>query len=264
MKDIVNISVITVCRNAVLTIDRTIQSVLNQQYDRLEYIIIDGNSEDGTQDAIRKYLTDERIRFLSEPDRGIYDAMNKGIKLATGEYLEFLNAGDTLINNQVLKSVADKISRTEADIVYGDILYEHPDGTVQKRVYGQFCSSLFYYLLGDCINHQAIFARKECFTESFDLTYEICADREWMIRQKKQGKNFKTMGIIICKYSLDENSTSIKYKQQYYDEADRCVREHLRIGYPLFWGLNKIRNGKLSARILHGLYQFVFIRKSEN
>ncbi len=260
MNTAVKISVITVCYNAESVIEKTIQSVLSQTYGNLEYIIVDGASKDQTPDMIEGYLTDTRVKYLSEPDKGIYDAMNKGTGMATGEYLEFLNAGDVFADNQVLAHMAERAGRSDADILYGDILYINPDGTTEKRVYGQFCSSLFYYLLGDCINHQAIFAKRECFKQGFDLTYRICADREWMIRQKKQGKTFLATGILICGYSLDEDSASIRDKKRYYEEADRCVKEHLRSGYLLFRGVNRIRNGKVSAKVLHACYRFVFLR----
>lgn len=257
----IKISIITVCYNAEAVIEKTIQSVLNQKYQKLEYILIDGGSNDKTLDIIKKYSKDTRVKYLSEPDEGIYDAMNKGARMATGEYVEFLNAGDVLVDENIIQAVADRITQCHADIVYGDILYEHPDGKVEKRVYGQFCASLFYYLLGDCINHQAIFAKRECFKYLFDTSYQICADREWMIRQKKMGRSFRATGITICQYSLDENSTSIKYKEKYFEEADRCVREQLKGGYPLFWMINKVRSGKISARVLHACYRKIFLRK---
>ena len=257
----IKISIITVCYNAEAVIEKTIQSVLNQKYQNLEYILIDGKSTDRTLDIIKKYANDIRVKYLSEPDEGIYDAMNKGARMAIGEYIEFLNAGDILVEENIISSVVDRIVQCQADIVYGDILYEHSDGRVEKRIYGQFCASLFYYLLGDCINHQAIFAKRDCFRQVFDTSYQICADREWMIRQKKQKRSFRAMGITICRYSLDENSTSIKYKEKYYEEADKCIREQLRGGYPIFWMLNRVRSGKKSARVLHSLYEYFFIKK---
>lgn len=255
------ISIITVCYNAEQVIGKTIQSVLNQKYQGLEYILIDGGSTDKTLDIIKKYSKDTRVKYLSEPDEGIYDAMNKGVRMATGEYVEFLNAGDALVDENIIQVVADRITQCHADIVYGNILYKHPDGKVQKRVYGQFCASSFYYLLGDCINHQAIFAKRDCFKYLFDTSYQICADREWMIRQKKMGRSFRATGITICQYSLDENSTSIKYKEKYYEEAARCVREQLGTGYWFYCFIDRVRHGRISAKILHGLYKIVFIRK---
>lgn len=257
------ISVITVCYNAEKVIQQTMQSVMNQSYADIEYIIIDGASTDGTMELVKKCADDKRVRYISEPDNGIYDAMNKGIRLATGDYLEFLNAGDVFVNNDVIKSVVQKIEENPADVMYGDIIYEYPDKTTSIRVYGQFCSSLLYYLLGDCINHQAIFASRECFEKYiFDTEYRICADREWMIRIKKGGMSFYAMNLLICKYPLEEDSASIKNKELSDREAELCVKKHLKLGYPVFWMLNKIRSGKVSAKVLHGIYKIVFLRKS--
>ena len=264
MNEKIKVSVITVCYNAEKVIDHTIQSVIKQEYADVEYIIVDGASEDGTLDIIKKYAKDDRLRYISEPDHGIYDAMNKGIALSTGDYLEFLNAGDTFVDNKVVASVVAKIKETSADILYGNIIYQYPDGSTNVRRYGQFCSGLFYYLLGDCINHQAIFTKRDCFRNNiFDTSYLICADREWMIRVKKEGKNFKAMNELICFYSLDEESASVKHKGKYEKEADRCIRTHLKFGYPIFCLVNKIRKGKISSRWLHLSYKLLFLRANK-
>lgn len=262
MKKRVKISVITVCFNAEKILEETIKSVLGQTYCNLEYIIVDGGSNDGTLDVIRRYESNTAVRFVSEPDNGIYDAMNKGSLLAEGDYIQFLNAGDLLFDETVIERVAAQIEEINADIVYGDIMYRYPDGSSNIRVYGQFCSSLFYYLLGDCVNHQAIFAKRTCFLQhKFNLTYQICADREWMIRLKKNGYDFKALNMIICEYSLDENSASIQNSDIYFEEASRCVREHLKMGYWLYLLIDRIRHGRLSSQILHGMYKIVFLRR---
>lgn len=259
------ISVITVCYNAEKVIEQTMQSVINQSYADIEYIIVDGASEDGTMALVRKYADDKRVHYISEPDNGIYDAMNKGILLAKGDYLQFLNAGDVFVNNDVIKLVVQKIKDNPADVMYGNLIYKYPDKSTNVRVYGQFCSSLFYYLLGDCINHQTIFAKRECFEEFvFDTDYQICADREWMIRIKKAGKSFQAMKILICQYSLDIESASVKNSEIYYLEADKCVREHYRFGYWIYFIVEKIRHGTISAKILHGIYKIIFIKKIRN
>lgn len=256
------ISIITVCRNAEKVIEKTISSVLGQTYENIEYIIVDGASQDKTMEIITHYADKGKIKYISEPDKGIYDAMNKGIRMASGDYLEFLNAGDALINHNVVDKVADKITECRADIVYGNILYQYPDGSERKRVYGQFCSTFFYYLLGDCINHQAIFAAKRCLEgKGFDTTYRICADREWMLRMKKKQYGFKALNLSICSYSLGEENESVKNHDLYRKEAERCVRENLREGYFLFWLINKIREGRMSAKVLHGIYRMIFIRR---
>ena len=256
----IKISIITVCYDAEKVIEKTIQSVLAQDYHNIEYIIVDGLSKDATMDIVMKYASEDKIKWISETDNGIYDAMNKGIDMASGDYIQFLNAGDVFIDPHVVSNAAQGLSDTGADIIYGHILYCYPDGSVKQRSYTQFCATKFYYLLGDCINHQAIFSSRECLKQKFDTTYAICADREWMIRVKKQGYKFKAIDLVICKYSLDEESVSIKNEELSKQEADRCIRQHLRGGYWLFALVNRIREGKISAKILHGIYKLVFIK----
>jgi len=109
------LSVITICYNEKDTIRQTIESVLNQKFTDFEYIIVDGNSDDGTYDIIREY-SNRLSKFISEPDNGIFDAMNKGLDHADGEYIFFLNAGDVLVNNKIFADIFDK-SNSE-DIIY--------------------------------------------------------------------------------------------------------------------------------------------------
>lgn len=112
------ITVVTVCFNAESIIEETIKSVLSQTYEDIEYIIIDGRSTDSTRQIIDKYA-DRISKIISEPDKGIYDAMNKGIALATGDYINFMNAGDTFSSNEAIKEVVLKID-PESDVIYGD------------------------------------------------------------------------------------------------------------------------------------------------
>ncbi len=114
-------SLITVCRNAAPVIAETLQSVLAQTHDQIEVIVIDGSSTDGTADIVRGFS--ERIHhFVSEPDKGIYDAMNKGLRAATGDVIGFVNAGDLLMTPDVITRIDDAFQRTGADAVYGDII----------------------------------------------------------------------------------------------------------------------------------------------
>ncbi|MCR5603102.1 MAG: glycosyltransferase [Lachnospiraceae bacterium] len=259
----IKITVITVTYNAVSTIEDTILSVISQNYSDIDYVIVDGASEDGTVTIIRDYAErDRRIRYVSEPDNGLYDAMNKGARMAEGDYIYFLNSGDLFHDNKVISDIVGSL-KPEVDIIYGNIVYMNPDGSRSVRKYSQFCSGLFYYLLGDCINHQAMFASKRCFSENaFDTFYRISADREWMIRQKKAGMKYKAVDRLICCYSLDEESISVRNEKLTWKENGMIIKKHLPAGYPLYCFVNLIRNGSVSSKILHELYEIAFIRNT--
>lgn len=142
MENQVMISVVTVSYNAVATIEQTILSVINQTYPHIEYIIIDGGSTDGTVDIIKKY-GDKIAYWVSEPDKGIYDAMNKGIKAATGEWINFMNCGDSFVTNNTLESVFVNKNYNDVDVIYGDsymrtmddILYMKSSCNLEKLKY---------------------------------------------------------------------------------------------------------------------------------
>ncbi len=260
-------TIITVTYNAAEVLERTIRSIITQSYDKLEYIIVDGGSTDGTLDIIKKYAgQDDRIRYISEPDSGIYDAMNKGVGMATGDYIAFMNAGDLYHDEKVILDIEGFLDRSLSsapiDIIYGSIIYVNPDGSERVRLYSQFCEKKLYYILGDCINHQAMFASRRCFDDgAFDTAYKISADREWMLRQKKAGRTFKAIDRIMCFYSLDPDSFSIAHEEITWRENDVIIRKHLMAGYPLYRLVNAIRNGKVTSKLLHKAYEIVFIRK---
>ena len=124
------ISIITVSYNSALTIEDTIKSVLDQDYPNIEYIIIDGGSTDGTMDVVNKYK-DRIVKIVSEKDEGMYDAMNKGIKLATGDVVGILNSDDVYTSNDVIRMVVEKLEADGTESVWGDLVYvdRHTSGT---------------------------------------------------------------------------------------------------------------------------------------
>jgi glycosyltransferase involved in cell wall biosynthesis len=164
------ISIITVVYNAKGFLEETIESVLNQNFDNFEYIIIDGGSTDGTLDVINKYQ-DRITLWVSEPDKGIYDAMNKGIRYAKGEYVYFLGGDDLLFDDQVLKNVNSYLL-DERKVYYGNVLFKK-----RNVIYDGKFNSL--KIVTRNISHQSIFYPKEIFKKySFDTKYKIFADYE--------------------------------------------------------------------------------------
>jgi glycosyltransferase involved in cell wall biosynthesis len=173
------VTIITVVRNARATLERTILSVLAQRHPDLAYLIIDGSSTDGTLEVIRRHHS--RLRWLSEPDRGLYDAMNKGVGLVTdrGRYVMFLNGDDTFAADD---AVARLLGGAEGeDLVYG-LLERHDESTGYRDVVGGELPRR--RLTYGMIPHQALFCRRRVFDDlgGFDLRYRIAADYDWLTR----------------------------------------------------------------------------------
>lgn len=189
------ISVITVVYNGVKTIERTIQSVLGQSYKNIEYIIIDGHSTDGTQQLVMKYI-DSIAYFVSEKDAGIYDAMNKGIECATGDYIIFINSDDSLAEN-ALEQGARHLCDT-VDILYGDIYMVQEDGT-ETRMIGELKDIQDIIYRGIC--HQAVLASTRLLKENyFDIGYKIAADYDWLLKMYYKGVNFVYAPVVFSYY----------------------------------------------------------------
>ena len=178
------VSIITVCFNSAETIEDTMRSVLSQDYKDIEYIVVDGGSTDGTLDILTKYRG--RIhKYISEPDDGIYHAMNKGIKLSTGNIVGFLNSGDIYASENVIGKIVESIQAHNADCCYGDLEYvaeNNPSKTVRRWISQPYRDGLFKK--GWHPPHPTFFAKKSIFDKygGFDLNYDIGADYELMLR----------------------------------------------------------------------------------
>lgn len=192
----IKISIITVCFNSVSTIEQTIRSVINQSYDNIEYIIIDGGSTDGTMDIIRKY--EQYISYwVSEPDDGTYAAMNKGIAKATGDVIGFMNSDDWYMDDAI-HAIAEAFSRTDADIVYGKTI-DVENGT--HRV--QDIPLLENIFSGMVFCHQSVFV-KTCLMKDnpFDISYRIVADYVFFLDMYLKGKRFCQIDSTISFYRV--------------------------------------------------------------
>lgn len=167
------ITVVTVCFNAAKTLEKTIQSVINQTYNNIEYIIIDGASTDGTLDIIKKYKY--RISYWkSEPDKGIYDAMNKGIKAATGEWINFMNAGDMFADKNVLKNIFER-DLYEYGVIFGAWFLIYKKHKRILKPFPFFENKNKYKEMG--FSHQSVFVKtKFAYKYMFDTALKICAD----------------------------------------------------------------------------------------
>lgn len=194
------VSVVTVVYNGKAFIEDTIKSVLSQSYPHVEYIIIDGGSTDGTVEIISKY-SDRIDYWISEPDKGVYDAMNKGIDRANGKWINFMNAGDLFYSNisieQMLSSYHD-LDRFA--IIYGDAEFRLKNIAYISRAGEESSTDKFMPF-----SHQASFIRNDIAKKyKFDLTYKIAADTALSLKLLKDGYLFKYIPVIVCSYDAQQ------------------------------------------------------------
>ncbi|NBA76075.1 glycosyltransferase [Emticicia sp. ODNR4P] len=177
------ITIITVSFNSEATIKQTIDSVLAQDYPNVEYIVVDGASKDGTVDILKSY--GDRIKYISEKDKGIYDALNKGLKLATGDVVGTIGSDDFLPNSSVLGHVAEAFIQTGKDVIYGDLQYINPDND-EKIV--RYWSSGEYkvenWLKGWMPPHLSCYIKREAFEKygNYIIDFSCSGDYELMLR----------------------------------------------------------------------------------
>ncbi len=178
------VSVITVCIDAKDTIADAIQSVNDQSYTEIEHVIVDGGSTDGTLDIIRDNATRD-VQLISEPDDGLYYALNKGLLKASGDIVGIVHADDFLADPDVIRDVVDRMKSTEAQLVYSDLDYvkrEDPSKVVRHWVAGEFEKPRF--LQGWMPPHPTVWASKDVYEQygTFDTTFTSAADYEWLLR----------------------------------------------------------------------------------
>ena len=234
------VSIITVVYNDYKGIEHTIRSVMKQTYAELEYIIVDGLSTDGTIDVVDQYREEVSI-FISEKDRGIYDAMNKGLAAATGDYVLFLNAGDELYEDMTLEKVFS--SAENADIYYGETKLIDEDrqiiGDRRHKTPKRFDWKSFRYGMNIC--HQAIYVKRS-IAEPYDLKYELSADVDWVIRAAKRANKIVNVNQYVAKYLV--GGTTQKRHRQSLKERYTIFKEH--------YGTipNMVNHGIIAARLL--------------
>ena len=178
------VSIITVSYNSARTIRETIESVLSQDYPNLEYLVVDGGSTDGTLSILREYA-DRITRWVSEKDQGMYDAMNKGIAMATGDVIGILNSDDTYMTKHVVSKMIQALTAAQADVVFADLILvdqHHPEKVLRYYDSGNFKPSKFRY--GWMPAHPTVFIRKSIYDAvgPFAADYKIAADYEMLIR----------------------------------------------------------------------------------
>ncbi|MCK4795116.1 MAG: glycosyltransferase [Desulfobacteraceae bacterium] len=178
------ISIITVCLNSADTIEDTIRSILSQDYKDIEYIVVDGSSSDGTLDILTKYH-DQIHEYISEPDKGVYDAMNKGIKLSNGDIIATLNADDFYADETVVSNMVGFMQSNGLDAAYGDLAYIDPNNSDHVTRFwkaGEYKRGAFYH--GWVVPHPTFFCRKQVFEKYgyFNEKFQVAADFELLLR----------------------------------------------------------------------------------
>jgi glycosyltransferase involved in cell wall biosynthesis len=203
-------SIITCTFNAEKVIEKTILSVLEQKtsYPNIEHIIVDGASKDSTMHIVEKYK-DQLAKVVSERDKGLYDAMNKGIKMATGDYLCFINAGDRFHEADTLKKVAESIDGdTLPDLLYGEtaIVDDNDQFLYLRRLRAPEKLSWKSFKDGMLVCHQSFYP-KRTITPAYDLHYRYSADFDWCIRIMKQSETLHNTHLVLIDY-LNEGMTT--------------------------------------------------------
>ncbi len=218
----IKISIITIVYNNVRDIEYTISSVLKQSYPNIEYIVVDGASTDGTLDIINRYK-DSITTIISEKDNGIYDAMNKGLALATGDYVLFLNSGDELYDEDTIRCIVEK--GKGADIIYGETkLIDEQRHVVADRRHKapeHFDWKSFRYGMNIC--HQAIYIKRS-ITSPYDLSYHLSADIDWVIRAAKKATSTQNVHQYVARYLV--GGMSQKRHRQSLKERYTIFKKH--------------------------------------
>jgi glycosyltransferase involved in cell wall biosynthesis len=228
------ISLITVTFNSAETLRDTMQSVLNQTFKDIDYIIVDGNSKDGTLDIVKEFEPkfEGRLRWVSEPDKGIYDAMNKGVRMAQGDVVGILNSDDFFASDHVLQTVADAFAGNPAlEGVYADVRYVNwHDTTKTVRMFSGKDFKREKLCWGKMPAHPSFYVKRSCYDRFglYSLDYPICSDYDMFVKMIWVG-NINTLyinDVFVNMRSGGTSSNGIRVHRKIMRERVRCVREH--------------------------------------
>jgi glycosyltransferase involved in cell wall biosynthesis len=212
------VSVVTVVRNAEDVVAETIESVVGQTYPSVEYVVVDGDSTDDTWEIVQEY-TDRIDTVVSEPDDGIYDAMNKGAELATGEWIIYMNAGDVFASPHILAELEEALT-SPADVILGGVEKVLVD-EYETRRFQKPPSSPDTLWKRMPTSHQSVLARrKHILAYPFDTSYRWCADQDQLLRLQVAGKKFRTVDTVISVFDCQSDQAR---------SGDLYIRERWRL-----------------------------------
>ena len=229
------VTIVTVCKNAVDTIEKTIKSVVTQSYPNIEYIIIDGASTDGTQGIIKNY-ENQLAHFQSEPDKGIYDAMNKGNEIATGDWINFMNAGDYFYDENAVGKIISHVETQNfvslrVKLLYCDVFVQRNNElNIRKH------KLIFQYGLYNNICHQAVFYNlKKLGILQFDTQYKISADFDFLLKlaTKEKGRFYQYIPEPLVVYQSGGLSENQALKAL--EERKTQFKSHIKNPVIKFW-----------------------------
>ena len=249
LKENIKITVITVCYNAEGHIEQAIKSVLSQTYKNIEYIIVDGKSTDKTLEIVNRYK--ENIsKIISEPDKGIYDAMNKGIKLTEGNIIYFLNADDKLYDEYVFQDIVNEFnSAPDVGVIYGKVNFVNVPTPTPKWLKRDCRIRRKEDLLGRNLCHQSLFAKRDIFNKTglFNTKYKIFADYDWVLSLYKHSIKMKFIDRLIvtynfCGYSYQNSNSGDK-------ERTVIVFKHFSLPIAIFYIFRYVFLRRLDRKI---------------
>lgn len=233
------ITVITVCYNVEKKIECTLRSVLAQKTEDLEYIVIDGNSTDGTMNILNRYMDDKRISIFSERDFGVYNAMNRGIARASGDYVIFMNAGDVFYDENVLSNIFPYLIKGEKTIFYGKIYRVNYTRNIDRiKDFSKIASSpLQGFMKREMPCHQGIIAPIASLRNFyFNEKYKYAADFDWLIRCYKAGYKLKDTQCMICYYDNAGLTCGTVNRKRMRMEYETILKNY----FPMLFSLEKI------------------------
>ena len=215
------LSIVTINLNNLEGLQKTIDSVVAQTFKDYEWIIIDGGSMDGSREIIEQN-SNHFSYWVSEPDKGIYNAINKGITQAKGEFIQILNSGDTLFENSTLEKVF--LNKLDADVNYGDALLRYPDGSIIDKHYPDLVS--LNYFIHNVINHQATFFKRQVFDgHPYNECYLIAADWAYCMEAVCRGLTFKHIPLTIVHY--DNTGISAQWSERQIKEREDILNTYI-------------------------------------
>ncbi|MDD4869629.1 MAG: glycosyltransferase family 2 protein [Kiritimatiellae bacterium] len=236
------LSIITVCRNETARIRKTAESVVGQTCTDFEWIVIDGGSTDGTMEILNEYRN-RMAHIISEPDSGVYYAMNKGARLARGEWLLFLNGGDLLAGVDVLEGILPLLGERGEDVLVGECLCTWPDGRQPRRM-SHGAKLDLHHFYRTTINHQSAFIGRQVFDRfgPYDVSFRLSSDYDFFARAVLGGVMFRCVPQLVVEYDMTGMTARLKGEKDMMIELRR-----IRKRYPLIYRIRRLFNDSLVA-----------------